>query len=76
MVPFKCDVHPWMIAYVGVVEHPYFAVTGGGGRFELKDLPAGTYTLEAWHEQLGTRTAEVTIAPKETKSIEVAFEAS
>jgi plastocyanin len=76
MVPFKCDVHPWMIAYVGVVDHPYFAVTNAGGQFELKDLPAGTYTVEAWHEKLGTQTADVTIAPKETRTVELAFTGS
>lgn len=69
MVPFKCDIHPWMIAYVGVASHPYFAVTSGGGRFELKDVPPGTYTIEAWHEKLGTQTATVTIGEKESKEI-------
>jgi plastocyanin len=60
-VPFRCDVHPWMNAYAGVVAHPFFAVTGADGRFEIKGLPAGTYTLEAWHEQLGTQTQTVTV---------------
>src|SRR5688572_29093473 len=53
MVPFKCDVHNWMLAYVGVMDHPYYAVTQDGGKFELKNLPAGTYTVAAWHEKLG-----------------------
>jgi plastocyanin len=66
MVPFKCDVHPWMRAYVGVLDHPYFAVTGADGSFELKGLPPGTYTVEAWHESLGTQTQTVTIGAKET----------
>ena len=57
MVPFKCDVHGWMNAYVGVLEHPYFAVTDKDGKFTLKGLPPGTYTIEAWHEKLGTQTA-------------------
>ena len=52
MVRFKCDVHPWMAAYVGVVAHPYFAVTDAYGAFDIKGLPPGTYTLEAWHETL------------------------
>jgi plastocyanin len=69
MVPFKCDVHGWMNAYVGVLDHPYFAVTGTDGKFELKSLPPGTYTIEAWHEKLGATTQSVTIAEKETKDL-------
>jgi plastocyanin len=60
-VPFRCDVHPWMNAYAGVVAHPFFAVTGANGSFEIKGLPAGTYTIEAWHEQLGSQTQTVTV---------------
>jgi plastocyanin len=73
MVPFKCDVHGWMNAYVGVVSHPYFAVTDKDGKFELKDLPPGTYTVEAWHEKLGAQTASVTIGPKESKDVTFTF---
>lgn len=73
MVPFKCDLHGWMNAFVGVVEHPYFAVTTGGGTFELKNLPPGTYTVEAWHEKAGTQTQQVTIAEKESKTIGFTF---
>jgi plastocyanin len=73
MVPFKCDVHGWMGAYVGVLDHPYFAVTSGGGRFELKNLPAGTYTIEAWHERLGPMTQKVTIGEKETKDVSFTY---
>ena len=76
MVPFKCDVHGWMNAYVGVLDHPYFAVTGKDGTFELKTLPPGTYTIEAWHEKLGTSTQTVTLAAKETKEITFTFKAS
>ena len=75
MVPFKCDVHNWMHAYVGVMEHPYFAVTRDGGKFELANLPAGTYTVEAWHEKLGTQTQSVTIGEKESKEITFSFKA-
>jgi len=73
MVPFKCDVHGWMNAYVGVLPHPYFAVTDKDGKFELKTLPPGTYTLEAWHEKLGTQTANVTLGPKESKDVTFSF---
>ena len=76
MIMFKCDVHPWMNAYAGVVSHPYFAVTKQGGAFELKTLPAGTYTIEAWHEQLGTQTQTVTVAENESKTITFTFNAA
>jgi plastocyanin len=61
MVPVKCDVHPWMQGYIGVSSHPFFAVTGKEGTYEIKNLPAGTYELEFWHERLGTKTATVTV---------------
>jgi plastocyanin len=76
MVRFKCDVHPWMFAYVGVVAHPFFAVTDASGAFELKGLPPGTYTLEAWHEKFGMRTATVTIDPKGSQTATFSFDAS
>jgi hypothetical protein len=56
MIPLKCDVHAWQIAYVGVLSHPYFAVTGEEGTFELADPGPGSYTLTAWHEKLGTQS--------------------
>lgn len=62
MVRFKCDVHPWMGAYIGVVDHPFFAVSGVDGSFAIDGLPAGDYVLEAWHEKLGTQTQSVTVA--------------
>jgi len=71
MVKFKCDVHPWMNAYLGVLEHPFFSVTDETGTFEIKDLPAGTYTLEAWHEKYGTQTQEITV--DETGSVTADF---
>jgi plastocyanin len=76
MVPFKCDVHGWMNAYVGVLDHPYFAVTDKTGKFEIKSLPPGTYTLEAWHEKLGTQTASVTLGAKESKDVTFSFKPS
>ena len=76
MVPMKCDVHAWMRAWVGVVNHPYFAVTGTDGAFSIASLPPGTYTIEAWHEKLGTSTQSVTIAEKETKDVNFTFKAA
>jgi plastocyanin len=61
MVPFRCDVHGWMSAYAGVLPHPFFAVSKADGSFEIKGLPAGTYTIEAWHERLGVQTQKVTL---------------
>ena len=73
MVKFKCNVHPWMSAYAGVVDHPFFGVTDEHGAVTIAGLPAGTYTLEAWHEQYGTQTQTVTLAEGETTSIEWTF---
>jgi plastocyanin len=75
MLPFKCDVHGWMNAYLGVLDHPYFAVTGTDGKFEIKTLPPGTYTIEAWHEKLGTATEKVTLTEKENKEVMFRFKA-
>jgi len=57
----KCEVHTWMGAYIGVFNHPYFSVTGDDGSFSMKKLPAGDYTLEAWHEKYGTKTIKVKV---------------
>ncbi len=73
MVPFKCDVHHWMTAFVGVVDHPFYAVTGSDGGFSLKGLPPGTYTVEAVHEKLGTQTQSVTIGASETRDLAFTF---
>jgi plastocyanin len=75
MVPIRCDVHNWMRAYVGVLDHPYFAVTDEEGRFVIPALPAGTYTIEAWHESLGVDTAEITVAPGQTTDVAFVFKA-
>lgn len=75
MIPFKCNVHPWMGAYLCVMEHPYYAVTGSDGGFTLKDLPAGQYVIEAVHERYGAQTQTVTVADGETKTVEFTFAA-
>ena len=73
MVPFRCDVHGWMAAYGGVLSHPFFAVSTADGSFEIKGLPAGTYTIEVWHERLGTQTTKVTVDGKAGAKANVAF---
>jgi plastocyanin len=72
-IPVKCNVHPWMKSYIAVFKHPYFAVTGKDGSFDLSHLPPGTYTLKAWHEKLGTSVQTVTIRTNETKEITFVF---
>lgn len=69
----KCNIHPWMRSYIAVFKHPYFAVTGENGAFEIGNLPPGTYTIKAWHEKLGTATQKITIGAAETKTIEFVF---
>jgi plastocyanin len=66
----KCDVHPWMGAFITVMDHPFFDVTGTDGAFEIKDLPAGTYEIEIWHEKLGTQTQSVTVADSGSQSVD------
>ncbi len=73
MFPIKCDVHPWMGGYVAVLAHPFFDVTEKNGVYEINDLAPGTYTIEAWHEKLGTKTAEVSITADESKTIDFVF---
>lgn len=72
-IPVKCNLHPWMHSYIAVFKHPYFAVTGKNGSFDLTNLPPGTYTIKAWHEKLGTSTQTITIGENETKEIHFVF---
>ena len=69
----KCDVHPWMSAYIGVFTHPFFSVTAADGKFTIAGLDAGTYEITAWHERLGTQTASVTVGANETKTQAFSF---
>jgi hypothetical protein len=71
MIPIRCNVHPWMEANIGVVDHPYYGVTDGGGSYSLRGLPSGEYTIEAWHEKFGSLSKNFTIG--DTDSIVVDF---
>ncbi len=72
-IAVKCNIHPWMQAYIHVIEHPYFAVTGADGSFEIGNLPPGTYTLQAVHEQFGEQETEITVGASESKQVDFAF---
>jgi hypothetical protein len=72
-VKLKCDIHPWMSAYVGVFDHPFFAVTGADGRYVLPSLPGGQYVIEAWHESLGTRSVKIEVDDKDPASLDFSF---
>jgi len=76
MVRFKCDVHGWMQAWGGIVSHPFFAVTKADGSFEIKGLPAGTFTIETWHEQFGLQTQTVTVDGTAAGKADFAYKAS
>jgi len=73
MIKFRCHVHTWMRCYLGVVPHPYYAVTGGDGGFSLDQLPEGDYVIEAWHERYEAQVQSVTLADGEAKSLTFAF---
>jgi hypothetical protein len=75
-MPVLCNVHPWMRAFVFVFDHPYFSVSSKSGAFALKNLPPGTYTIEAWHESLGTLDQTITLAANESKTISFSFKSN
>lgn len=75
MIPIKCNQHPWMRAYVGVMSHPYFAVSDELGKFEIRGLPAGTYKLVVWHEVFGDQEIDVTLVPGESRNADFTFDA-
>ena len=76
MAKFKCDVHPWMAAYAGVLRHPFFSVTNDEGSFEIKNLPVGNYVVETWHEKYGLQSHKVSIdSAEENKVIELRYSA-
>jgi len=73
MIRVKCNIHSWMHAWIGVVDSPYFAVTGADGTFELKNVPPGQYTIEAWQERLGPQEQPVTLGPSGRNAITFTF---
>lgn len=73
MIKVKCEVHNWMSAYIGVLDHPFYAVSNDQGQFNMKGLPAGEYELEAWHEKFGTKTMKVTVGASDTKTADFSF---
>jgi hypothetical protein len=75
-MPVLCNVHPWMRAYAFVFDHPYFAVTSKDGTFALNNLPPGTYTVEAWHENYPALDQTVTVGAKQSRTISFTFGSS
>jgi plastocyanin len=73
MIPVKCNVHRWMHAYIGVMDHPYFAVTGPDGAFEMKNLPPGDYTIVVWHEKFGEKTAPAHVAATQPTAVSFTY---
>lgn len=72
-IPVKCNVHPWMKSYIGVFKHPFFSVSGKDGTFQIKGLPPGNYTIEAWHEKFGVQEQKVSVSAKESKTVDFTF---
>jgi hypothetical protein len=73
LLPVKCNQHPWMKMYINVVKNPFYAVTGADGKFEIKGLPPGDYTLAFVHEKLGEKDEKVTLAAKDSKTVDETF---
>ncbi|MBK5290389.1 MAG: hypothetical protein JJE04_01680 [Acidobacteriia bacterium] len=73
MIPVKCNIHTWMKSWIGVLDHPYYAVSGPDGSFSIKNLPPGEFTLEAWHEVYGSQQRKVTLAPSASGAVEFSF---
>lgn len=74
LIRFKCDVHPWMFAFVGVVDHPYYAVTAKDGSFTIPNLPAGKYVIETVHPKAGVQTQEVEVTEAGAKPLAFTYQ--
>ena len=74
MLPITCDLHRWMTAFVGVVEHPYFATSGTDGTFLIPNVPPGTHTIQAWHELFGSVTQSVKVTEGTTSTVEFTYD--
>ncbi len=75
MMPFKCNQHPWMKAYVNVAANPFYAISDADGKFEIKGLPPGDYMIAAVHEAAGEKTQTITLGPKDSKAVDFTFSA-
>src|SRR5215471_8777415 len=73
MVPVKCNIHSWMHAFIGVLRHPYFAVSNGQGSFKLENVPPGDYVVAAWHEKYGTREQKITLSKSGSSEVTFTF---
>ena len=73
MIPVKCNIHSWMHAYIGVLDHPYFSVSKEDGVFDIPNLPPGTYTVAVWHEKLGTLEQQITINASQNAVVDFTY---
>jgi len=73
VIPVKCNIHPWMRGYIAVFDHPYYAVSDADGKFTIKGLPAGHYTITAWQESWGNQTADVDVPASGSKAVDITF---
>lgn len=76
LIPVKCNQHSWMKAWIGVLDHPFFAVSGKDGSFTIKGLPPGEYEINAWHEKLGTKSAKIKVDAKGAAKVDFSFDAA
>jgi plastocyanin len=75
MLPVKCNQHPWMKMYISVLKNPFYAVTDKSGNYEIKGLPPGDYTIAFVHEKMGEQDQKITVAPKDSKTVDQTFKA-